>query len=68
MSSINVADEIAKGMQDALVENSPKVEGHFAGVAAQLANTANELDAAGSPLAARVDSLLGQMASVLGED
>jgi hypothetical protein len=68
MSSIDIADEIAKGMQDALTENAPKIEGHFSGVANQLANTANALDAAGSPLAARVDSLLGQMVSVLGED
>lgn len=68
MSSINIADEIAKGMQDALTENAPRTEGHFSGVANQLANTANELDVAGSPLAAKVDSLLGQMVSVLGED
>lgn len=68
MSSIDVADEIARGMQDALSENSPGAQGYFTGVAQQLANTANELDAAGSPLATRVDHLLGEMVSTLGED
>lgn len=67
MSSIDVADEIAKSMQDALAENTPRAEGYFSGVAAQLANTANELDHAGSPLAGKVDALLNQVVSVLGE-
>ena len=68
MASIDIADEIAKNMQDALAESSPKVEGYFTEIATQLANTANELDSAGSPLAGRVDGLLGQVVSILGDE
>jgi hypothetical protein len=69
MATIDTADEIASGMQQAIKENSPAPEaGYFSGIAQQLAGTAGELDQAGSPLAGQVDTLLGNMVSVLGED
>lgn len=69
MATIDIADEIASGMQQAIKENSPApVANYFSGIAQQLAGTAGELDQAGSPLANQVDALLGSMVSVLGED
>lgn len=69
MATIDIADEIAAGMQQAIKENSPAPEaGYFSGIAQQLAGTASELDQAGSPLAVKVDALLSNMVSVLGED
>lgn len=69
MATIDIADEIAAGMQQAIKENSPAPEaGYFSGIAQQLAGTASELDQAGSPLAGQVDVLLSNMVSVLGED
>ena len=66
MTKIDVADEIAHGMQQALKENTDV--GYFGGVAQQLADTATQLDAAGSPLASRVDGLLNKMVVALGDD
>jgi len=69
MGPINIADELAVNMQQAIKENSPVPESnYFSGIAQQLAGTAGELDQMGSPLAVKVDSLLGDMVSVLGED
>jgi len=66
MTKIDVADEIANSMQQALTDNAPT--GYFAGVAQQMADTAAQLDAAGSPLAPRVDALLSKMVLALGDD
>lgn len=66
MTKIDVADEIAHNMQQALEENAPT--GYFTGVAMQIADTAAQLDAVNSPLAPKVDSLLNKMVLALGDE